>query len=270
VREIVGNWFSLSKPVGSRFYAFSGFGLAAFKYAVDATIVWYATGTLWSPLGYLNPSLGMRGASMGLPPETIIWTLVVWSVPFYWIGITMTVRRAADAGLRPFWALLFFVPVVNYFFMLLLCILPSRPALPRLAGRPEATLAGGLRIIVAAIFVGVGMMLFSVAVLGGYGASLFLGTPFVMGFVVGFLLNRDAPRGALLTLWAAYLSLIVVGVVILLIAVEGLFWLLMAAPLALLLASLGGLLGRQLALGGARPTIAVAVLLVALPILSTP
>jgi uncharacterized membrane protein YhaH (DUF805 family) len=269
VREIVATWFSLSKPVGPRFYAASGFGLAAFKYAVDATIVWYATGALWTPLGYLNPSLGMREAAMGLPPETIVWTLVVWSLPFYWIGITMTVRRAADAGLAPAWALLFFVPVVNYLFMVLLCLLPSRPAAPRSAEPSQATLAGVLRTIAAALLVGVGMMLFSVVLLGGYGASLFLGTPFVIGFVVGFLLNRDSPCSILATLGAAYLSLVVVGGVILLIAVEGLLCLLMAAPLALLLASLGALLGRGLKFGGGtRPATAVSVLVAALPVLT--
>jgi hypothetical protein len=28
-----------------------------------------------------------------------VLALVVWSLPFYWIGISMTVRRAIDAGL---------------------------------------------------------------------------------------------------------------------------------------------------------------------------
>src|SRR2546429_3054376 len=31
-----------------------------------------------------------------------------------WIGVSMTLRRAADAGRSPWWGLLFFVPVVNY------------------------------------------------------------------------------------------------------------------------------------------------------------
>jgi uncharacterized membrane protein YhaH (DUF805 family) len=269
VREIVATWFSLSKPVGPRFYAASGCGLAAFKFAVDAVIVWYATGTVWTPLGYLNPSLAMREGSIGLPPTTVFWTLVVWSLPFYWIGITMTVRRTIDAGLAPTWALLFFVPIVNYLFMVLLCLLPPRAAAPRPTARPDDTLAGTLRSTATATVIGLGMMLFSVVLLGGYGASLFLGTPFVMGFAVGFLLNRDAPRGVLVTLAASYLSLVGVGGVILLIAIEGLLCLLMAAPPALLLASLGALLGRQLVLGAAaRSAIAVSALLAALPLLT--
>ena len=111
------------------------------------------------------------------------------------------------------------------------------------------------------------MMGVSVVWLRGYGASLFLGTPFVMGFVSAFAFNRDAPRSVMATLGVAYLTLVVVAGLIALAALEGLVCLLMALPLALLLASLGAVLGRQIAFGG-RPAAAVTSLLVALPVLT--
>src|SRR6185369_4227906 len=101
-------WFSLSEPVGRRFYALSGFGLVIFKYLVDCLIVWFVTGNIWTPLGYLHPSLAARQNAVGSPPQWVFWTLLVWTLPFYWIGISMTVRRAIDAGIGSGWALLFF------------------------------------------------------------------------------------------------------------------------------------------------------------------
>jgi uncharacterized membrane protein YhaH (DUF805 family) len=125
VREIVQTWFSLTRPVGPRFYAASGLGLALFKYALDATLVWLTTGRFWTPLAYIHPSLAAREAAMGVPPQWVFWLLVLFSLPFYWIGISMTVRRTVDAGLAAAWSLLFFVPIVNYLYMVLLCFLPA-------------------------------------------------------------------------------------------------------------------------------------------------
>jgi hypothetical protein len=267
VREIVQTWFSLTRPVGPRFYVASGVGLAFIKYALDATLVWLATGRFWTPLAYVHPSLVAREAATGVPPQWVFWVMVAWSLPFYWIGISMTVRRTVDAGLAAAWSLLFFVPIVNYLYMVLLCFLPPSEA-PAPPSASHRDVAGGVVYSTAAgVLVGLAMMGVSVVWLRGYGASLFLGTPFVMGFVSAFALNRDAPRSAAATLGVAYLTLIVVAGLIALAALEGLVCLLMALPLALLLASLGALLGRQIALGG-RAAVAVTSLLVALPLLT--
>jgi len=267
VREIVTTWFSLTRPVGPRFYAVSGIALAITKYALDALLVWTCTGRLWTPLAYLHPSLAAREAATGVPPSWAFWMLVLWSLPFYWIGISMTVRRTVHAGLAAGWSLLFFVPIVNYLYMILLCFLPAAEAPPPLPASRHDGLPAVVYSTALGVSVGLAMMGVSVVWLRGYGASLFLGTPFVMGFVAAFSLNRGAPRSAVATLGVAYLTLVVVAGLIALLALEGLVCLLMALPLALLLASLGAILGRQVALGG-RPAAAVASLLVALPVLT--
>src|SRR6266699_4298697 len=51
--------------------------------------------------------------------------LALWTLPFLWIGFGMSVRRAADAGRSAWWALLFFVPVLNYVLMVTLSLLPT-------------------------------------------------------------------------------------------------------------------------------------------------
>src|SRR6185503_6147187 len=113
--------------------------------------------------------------------------MVVWTLPFLWIGATLTLRRALDAGRSPWLVVLFFVPLVNYALMLWLSALPSRPAAA--APPPEAISPASLRAAGAAIVVvgalGVALMAFCALVLQGYGASLFLGTPFVMGMQIG-------------------------------------------------------------------------------------
>jgi hypothetical protein len=267
VRKIVSTWLSLTRPVGPRFYAASGVALALTKYVMDAMLVWTATGRLWTPLSYVRPSLAAREAATGVPPQWVFWVLVLWSLPFYWIGISMTVRRTVHAGLAAGWSLLFFVPIVNYLYMILLCFLPAAVTPPA----PSVSHRDGLAAVVYStaigVLVGVAMMGLSVVWLRGYGASLFLGTPFVMGFVAAFSLNRDEPRSALATLGVAYLTLVVVAGLIALLALEGLVCLMMALPLAVLLASFGAVLGRQIALGG-RPAAAVTSLLVALPVLT--
>jgi uncharacterized membrane protein YhaH (DUF805 family) len=266
VRDVVETWFSLTRPVGSRFYAASGFSLALFKYAFDAAMIWYWTGAVWTPVGYLNPSLGAREAG-AVPPPWLFWALIVWSLPFYWIGISMTVRRTMDAGLAAGWALLFFLPIVNYLLMLLLCVLPTAPE-KRPSPPPADDRFGSVAASAAAgAAVGVAMMGLSVVWLRGYGASLFLGTPFVMGFVSGFLFNRSRVETPLATLGVAYLALLVVGGVITVFALEGLVCLLMALPLALLLSSLGAILGRQIALGTAE-AVAMMLLVLVLPALT--
>jgi uncharacterized membrane protein YhaH (DUF805 family) len=137
VREIVSTWFSLTRPMGPRFDAASGVALALTKYAMDALLVWTATGRLWTPLDYVHPSLAAREAATGLPPQWVFWVLVLWSLPFYWIGISMTVRRTVHAGLAAGWSLLFFVPIVNYLYMILLCFLPvaETPPVPSVSHR---------------------------------------------------------------------------------------------------------------------------------------
>jgi hypothetical protein len=151
--------------------------------------------------------------------------------------------------------------------MSLLCFLPSAPAPSTASTAHGEGLGGVLRSTATATLVGIAMMGLSVVWLRGYGASLFLGTPFVMGFVAGFLFNRDGAQSPLATLGVAYLTLLVVAGLIALLALEGLVCLLMALPLALLLASLGAILGRQIALDGRRAP-AVTCLVVALPLLT--
>src|SRR6476660_2672111 len=100
-------WFGLSFDVSRQAYAASGFGLLIFKYAVEAGILWALAGRFFSPFDFLNPLLSMRQEFFKPPvPEWLQWAFFFWTLPFLWVAVGMSVRRAANAGLSPWMVLI--------------------------------------------------------------------------------------------------------------------------------------------------------------------
>lgn len=255
-------WFGLTRLVSRRAYLVSGVLLMAVKVAFDNALSLAAAGELWPAAAYLRPSILARGDALAPMPGWAIVTMAVMALPFLWIGVTMTVRRAADAGASPWWGLLFLVPVVNYLVIALFAALPSAKrdgrwvpvALSPYRNAPEAPPASaaspvppGLRAALLAVLVsagiGVSMVGVSVYSMALYGAALFFGTPFVMGLVGALLYNRRYQRSPGATVGVACGSVLITGLTCLAFAIEGLLCIVMAAPIALVLACLGALLG---------------------------
>jgi uncharacterized membrane protein YhaH (DUF805 family) len=266
-------WFTFEERVGRREYVASGVALAAVKYAGDVLLVWSATGRLWAPIDYLRPVGALVAAKLAGAPPSLLPVLALWALPFLWIGVSMSMRRAIDAGYSAWLALLFFVPGVNYAFMGLMSLLSTdagaavRAAAP--APRPyEHRLPGALLAIAAGAAIGLGMLALSVYGLSSYGASLFLGTPFVMSAITGFLLNRRYPASRRETIEAAFMAVGITGGVTLLTALEGAVCLVMALPLALALAAMGASLGRRIALHDRGPASNALLAIVVLPLSS--
>jgi uncharacterized membrane protein YhaH (DUF805 family) len=235
--------------VDRRTYFVTGVSLMVVKYAVDAAAIWLVTRQLWTPLDYLVPSLMLRDPKTRLMGPWLGVGLVLWTLPFLWIGASLTLRRALDAGRSPWLVLLFFVPLVNYVTMLALSAAPSRPT-PRRA--PEVLEPASLRAAVVSIVVvgalGVVLLVFCTVVFQGYGVALFLGTPFVMGMLSAFILNRHYPTTAGATMRVAVLTIAVGSLGLLLFMLEGLLCITMAVPIAVPLAMAGAVLGRVIAL----------------------
>src|SRR5688572_24880813 len=112
--------FGLREPVDRLTYAMVGFGLALLKYVIDATAIRLVSGASWTVLDYLSPFMDTRERAIGSEHDLLFYGMIAWSLPFMWIGMAMTIRRAYDAGLEASTGLLFFVPFVNYCLMLLL------------------------------------------------------------------------------------------------------------------------------------------------------
>ena len=248
-------WFTFEERVDRRTYLVHGFALMTVKYAFDAVFMWLALGEFWSPVDYLRTGIARADRVPGASTAFLL-ALGVWTLPFLWIGITMTVRRAIDAGLSAWTSLFFFVPWVNYLFMLVLSAIPTRtppPAIAALAEPPrsyEARLPSAMLSIAAGMGVGLAMIAIGVYALSGYGLALFVGTPFVMGAATAFLFNRRYPASRRETHEVTLLMLAFFGGLAMLVAIEGVLCLAMAAPLAICLAIMGAWLGRWIA---ARP-----------------
>lgn len=274
IRGMLRLWFTFHEPVRRFEYAATGFGLMALKYAVDSLLVYQLTGGLWSPLDYLTPSWSFRSLMLENDPLLAgsLAILLIWSLPFAWIGASMTVRRAKNGGLPAWTGIFFFVPLVNYIVMLLLCVLPERrsEAVSDVAERlVPKQLSPSTRAFLEAAGVGAILMccLFVASIYGlsQYGSSLFLGSPFIGGLTVGYLYNRQ-PRARPSTAAAVILALLLTGGVMLLLALEGIICLLLAAPIALTLAVPAAYLGKRLArLDRTAPAVMIAIL--SLPLL---
>ncbi|HYV43916.1 MAG TPA: SRPBCC family protein [Myxococcaceae bacterium] len=265
-------WFSVSAPVGRRVYAASGFGLMALKYVLDAGAVFAVTGKQWTPIAYLSPLLSMREAELRPAPHSLLLAMAIWALPFLWIGLTMTMRRAVDAGRSPWTGLLYFVPLLNYAWMVALCLLPSKPRHPAERRLPLVgnTLRSALFGVAISTALGLGVLLLSVTVLGSYGSALFLGAPVLVGAVSSYALNREGPQSLGRSISAALAALVLTCGASLLFALEGVVCITMAFPIGAAGAVLGAVIGRAIARQSSPPAAVVQLLLVglALPLLS--
>lgn len=244
--------FSLHRRIDRRTYFGVGLGLMLLKYAVDASVIRLATGQPWTPLDYLLPVVTWRGHALEALPGWVAVALVVWTLPFIWIGVSMTLRRAVDAGHSPWICLAFFVPVLNYLAMLVLSLLPSSPFVAWDDDLERVTAVDRLRSAVAgvaaALAVGLAAVGLLVFALDSYGTGLFLATPFVMGAVSAFVHNHGHPRSGGETTSVVMLGLALVGGSLVLFALEGVLCVAMAFPLGAAVAWFGGQVGRSIAI----------------------
>src|SRR5713101_985040 len=110
-------------------YAIAGCSAFFLKYCLDKIVAFVVFGRSWFLWSYWEP-LGPDARVNAIHPDTQVFagTLLVLALPFIWLGVTLTVQRLRDAG-KPLWlVVLFFVPVINLLFFLLLCTMESQAA----------------------------------------------------------------------------------------------------------------------------------------------
>jgi uncharacterized membrane protein YhaH (DUF805 family) len=248
-------WFGVRAEVSRGMYLASGLGLMLFKYAVEAGLLYYFTQNFLTPWVFFNPMFRSRVELLGAAPEWVAWAMFLWTLPFVWIALSMSVRRAADAGLSPWAGILVLIPVVNLLVMLGLVILPgtgrktwSVPLAYETSHRTvRSSYSHDLLAIGVGLLVGLAMLGLSVYFFDLYGASLFFATPLLMGAIAGFIHNRPFSQSLGRTMGIVALLMLVAGGVLLLFALEGAICIAMAAPLVLPLGFIGGLIGKAIA-----------------------
>lgn len=252
MRELARRLVTLEGKVGRKEYALAGFSLMALKYAFEAVAIRLVTGASWTPLEYFTPLWSVRESKLGAAPDGFLLLLGAWTLPFVWIGASMTLRRARDAGFSASTVLLFFFPVVNYVWMLFLVAAPRREREELEWDERDERFAPALAAVGITGALGLAVAAFSIYVTESYGSALFLGLPFCMGFSAGFLLNRRGEHGLGATLGVASLALLFASLLLLLFAVEGAMCIAMVATLALPVALAGALFGRVAARSSSR------------------
>jgi len=237
-------------------YAAAGFIGVLIKHNLDRLIAASFLGyknsffNYWAPLG---KAAGLDHLSN--TEAKFLATMLLFSIPFLWAGVTMTVKRLRDAR-QPVWLVVFFfIPVINILFFLALCALPrsERPADAEGAPWPgpgalsnmipRSALGSAVLSIFLTCVLGLFFLAMGTLVIGAYGWSLFVALPFCLGMFAVLLHSYHGPRDLWTCFNVALLPVGILGVVLILVAMEGVICVLMAAPFALGLAALGGMLG---------------------------
>lgn len=236
--------------MGRRDYALWGGVLFAVKYNLDRGVAMAFFDQPWLPWSYLtgrpppNPLHGDDG-------PLLAFVLLLLSLPFVFWGVTMTLRRLRDAGMSPVPLVLFFVPFVNVLFFASLCLQPPAAAVAdaKAAGwwprvfKPEDPIAAALLGIVVSVLLGTALMIFGTIYLKNYGWGLFVGIPFMMGFFGTIFHSMARPRTWPECALVALTSVVIVSVIFFVFAFEGVFCLIMAAPIGFAIAVLGATIG---------------------------
>lgn len=254
--------------VEARSYLRTGVALVAIKYLVDAALVGVFAHRLWRPTGYLQPLLGVRAADLAGAPSWLLLVLGIWAAPFLCIGMSLSVRRLADAGRSPWWALFFVVPWANYILMAALALLPTRANQGRMVVTPpveEPSSRDALVALAASVALTIPMVALNALVLRTYSAGLFLGTPFSLGVVAAYFYNWKRLHSLRTTFWVVTAGMAFAAVALIAVALEGMVCILMAAPLALFIALAGAVVGRQMAIRGTEDIIRVGAVIVLTP-----
>ena len=247
----------LRQPLNGWQYALWGFSLMGFKYIVELLLILLNGGDAYSPLAFVLPFSTLRVEAIAGAPSWVTWFILLWSLPFVFIAIVLSVRRFVDAGSSPWMAMWILCPFVNLIFMVGMCFAPTSDQevkwkpfgiTPAVKPDPELALMYALGHMLVGLGITMLVLLASIYLLADYGASIFFSSPILLGVICGYSQTRRTGSasawGAIgVSFWAIILGC---GILIVL-AFEGVVCIFMALPIMLPAAALGGLVGHLIA-----------------------
>jgi len=239
-------------------FLFWGLLLFAIKYNIDRFISWHWFGRRWSLLDYTKAGEYLWQTFPSTHDSRYFALMVAISLPFMTAGVLLTLKRLRSVQLSPWLVLLFFVPVIKIIFFVLLCLLPAREIMEaetHRVGSFKALLglviprngagsaAAGIVFATASSAVCVWL---GTTVLRQYGWSLFVGLPFSLGFLSVLVYGYHEARSFWKCMGISALATVVAGAALIAVAIEGIVCLIMAAPLAAVMAMVGGCVAYQI------------------------
>lgn len=246
----------LSKPLGQTPYLVIGLSLGVFKYVVEAGLVYFVGGAFYSPLAFILPLASLKAEAFRSMPESFVGFAILWTLPYLFIALTLTVRRCIDADLTPWMALWMLCPLFNLVFIVVFVVAPTVKPIPAHEEIESSRVdeirqrSRGIEAVLAILF---GLLPSAAALILGvyffrnYGQYLFIITPIVMTSLCSF---RFASRCSSSLAEAVALSMICLTTAVglmLLFALEGVICIAMAVPLIYSVGFMGALLGYAFA-----------------------
>jgi uncharacterized membrane protein YhaH (DUF805 family) len=233
-------------------YALVGLVGFALKHNLDRLVATYFFHRPWGLFNYWVPLRDVaRITALRSGDAVFLETMVALALPFVWIGVALTIKRLRSAGLPSQLVLLFFVPFLNLLFFLLLCLVPARNSVAERKTTwpesssfariiPDSAVGSAAISLLFTVPAGLAMAVIGTQVLRNYGWGLFVALPFTMGFAAALIYGLRQPRSLGSCVGVACLSISLLGLALLALAVEGIVCLVMAMPVALPLAAIGG------------------------------
>jgi hypothetical protein len=192
------------------------------------------------------------------PPTALLFLGMAYFMAAAWALAVLAFRRAADAGITHWIAVYAIVPFLQLPVILYLSTVPSRqteaaPAEstelneehPRWVPAAQGVIAGFALTLIA---VAVAALLF-----GTYGFGMFLVSPFVVGAMTGYFANRGADIDTIESSRIVMCATAIGALGLMAVALEGAVCIVLAAPIWIAAALVGGLLGRAIAEQGRSP-----------------
>ncbi|MEL6182828.1 MAG: DUF805 domain-containing protein, partial [Myxococcota bacterium] len=98
----------------------------ALKHNIDRIVASAFFDRGWSLFNYLEPKEAVTVTQLQQDDAIFFATLLALALPFIWTGVVLTLRRLRAVGLPTWWVVLFFAPLLNLLFFIVLSILPSQ------------------------------------------------------------------------------------------------------------------------------------------------
>src|SRR5215467_2494638 len=263
----------LWRPTGSvdrGSYALVGTVGFALKHNLDRFIATYGFDRPWGLFNYWVPIRNIGRISELAPEDAkFLVTMLVVALPFIWVGVVMTQKRLRSAGLPSRLVALFFVPFLNLLFFLVLCLVPERTGLEETHRRggplwasivPDTSWGSAAFSLLLTVPLGLLLVWLGTNILVTYGWGLFVALPFAMGFGAAVVYGIRQPRTQAGCIAVACAAMTILALSLFAFAIEGAVCLLMAAPLAIVVAIFGSVCGyhvqRQRWLHSSSPVVA--------------
>lgn len=224
--------------------------LFAIKYNLDRLLLGKVFQRDWSVFAYFGqPFPWINGSSPEQSPGEFA-TLLAAGLPFLWMGVALCLKRLRAARMPLWLAVLFVIPILKWFLFIALAFVPNRAVagtntIPgSLTWFPKSRLGSAALTTGISALLAVGATALSTTILQEYSWGLFAGVPFSMGFLAIIIYGAAERRSLSESLGVAMLAVTITGGLLLAVALEGMICILMAAPLAFMLAGIGGLAGH--------------------------